>query len=70
VAISDFVRVFVEIAIPCERSGPRVFEGVTVGFHPRSWEIVRPYAVLRNVYYFCIARKKIHPAKGKKNNYL
>ncbi|XP_059440542.1 uncharacterized protein LOC132172996 isoform X1 [Corylus avellana] len=33
-------RVFVELAIPCERLGPRVFEGFTVGFHPRSWEIV------------------------------
>lgn len=34
-------RVFVELAIPCEKPGPRVFEGFTVGFHPRSWEIVR-----------------------------
>ncbi|KAF3440729.1 hypothetical protein FNV43_RR19015 [Rhamnella rubrinervis] len=33
-------RVFVELAIPCEKPGPRVFEGFTVGFHPRSWEIV------------------------------
>ncbi|KAK4585170.1 hypothetical protein RGQ29_022721 [Quercus rubra] len=33
-------RVLVELAIPCERPGPRVFEGFTVGFHPRSWEIV------------------------------
>ncbi|KAI4326383.1 hypothetical protein MLD38_031705 [Melastoma candidum] len=33
-------RVLVELAIPCERQGPRVFQGFTVGFHPRSWEIV------------------------------
>ncbi|GMY12128.1 hypothetical protein FCV25MIE_07367, partial [Fagus crenata] len=33
-------RVLVDLAIPCERPGPRVFEGFTVGFHPRSWEIV------------------------------
>ncbi|XP_021594449.1 uncharacterized protein LOC110601565 isoform X2 [Manihot esculenta] len=33
-------RVFIELAIPCEKPGPRVFEGFTVGFHPRSWEIV------------------------------
>ncbi|GMY12135.1 G-protein coupled receptor [Fagus crenata] len=32
--------VLVELAIPCERPGPRVFEGFIVGFHPRSWEIV------------------------------
>lgn len=33
-------RVLVELAIPCEKQGPRVFEGFTVGFHPRSWEVV------------------------------
>ncbi|CAO2830510.1 unnamed protein product [Amaranthus hypochondriacus] len=33
-------RAIVELAIPCEKRGPRVFEGFTVGFHPRSWEIV------------------------------
>ncbi|XP_021718070.1 uncharacterized protein LOC110685845 isoform X1 [Chenopodium quinoa] len=33
-------RVIVELAIPCEKRGPRVFEGFTIGFHPRSWEIV------------------------------
>ncbi|XP_071707266.1 uncharacterized protein [Rutidosis leptorrhynchoides] len=33
-------RVIVELAIPCEKPGARVFEGFTVGFHPRSWEIV------------------------------
>ena len=31
----------VELAIPCEKPGSRVFEGFTVGFHPRTWEIVR-----------------------------
>ncbi|XP_039847010.1 uncharacterized protein LOC120706428 isoform X2 [Panicum virgatum] len=33
-------RVLVELAIPCVKSGPRVFKGFTVGFHPRSSEIV------------------------------
>lgn len=33
-------RVIVELAIPCEKQGFRVFEGFTAGFHPRSWEIV------------------------------
>ncbi|XP_025814526.1 uncharacterized protein LOC112891782 [Panicum hallii] len=33
-------RVLVELAIPCAKSGPRVFKGFTVGFHPRSSEIV------------------------------
>ncbi|XVF15822.1 hypothetical protein REPUB_Repub09cG0189500 [Reevesia pubescens] len=33
-------RAIIELAIPCEKPGPRVFEGFTVGFHPRSWEIV------------------------------
>lgn len=33
-------RVIVELAITCEKSGQRVFEGFTVGFHPRSWEVV------------------------------
>ncbi|XP_021836578.1 uncharacterized protein [Spinacia oleracea] len=33
-------RVLVELAIPCEKHGPRVFEGFTIGFHPRSSEIV------------------------------
>lgn len=33
-------RVLVELAIPCEKQGLRVFEGFTVGFHPRSWELV------------------------------
>ncbi|GMI86389.1 hypothetical protein like AT4G36440 [Hibiscus trionum] len=33
-------RVIVELAIPCEKSAPRIFEGFTVGFHPRSWDIV------------------------------
>ncbi|KAJ1283196.1 hypothetical protein BS78_03G109500 [Paspalum vaginatum] len=33
-------RVIVELAIPCAKSGPRVFKGFTVGFYPRSSEIV------------------------------
>ncbi|KAI3780386.1 hypothetical protein L2E82_10367 [Cichorium intybus] len=33
-------RIIVELAIPCEKPGLWVFEGFTVGFHPRSWEIV------------------------------
>ncbi|KAL5713334.1 hypothetical protein ACHQM5_015419 [Ranunculus cassubicifolius] len=33
-------RVIVDLAIPCEKKGPRVFEGFTVGLHPRSWEVV------------------------------
>ncbi|KAJ6810288.1 uncharacterized protein M6B38_158710 [Iris pallida] len=33
-------RVLVELAIPCVKHGPRVFEGFTVGFHPRTWEVV------------------------------
>ncbi|KAK6922663.1 hypothetical protein RJ641_010967, partial [Dillenia turbinata] len=33
-------RIVVDLAIPCEKQGPRVFEGFTVGFHPRSWEVV------------------------------
>ncbi|XP_060191408.1 uncharacterized protein LOC132621241 [Lycium barbarum] len=33
-------RAVVELAIPCEKPGLRIFEGFTVGFHPRSWEIV------------------------------
>ncbi|XP_040862141.1 uncharacterized protein [Glycine max] len=33
-------RVLVDLAIPCDRLGPPVFQGITVGFHPRSWELV------------------------------
>ncbi|WOL01231.1 hypothetical protein Cni_G09945 [Canna indica] len=33
-------RVFVELAIPCTERGSRVFKGFTVGFNPRSWEVV------------------------------
>ncbi|TXG59724.1 hypothetical protein EZV62_014297 [Acer yangbiense] len=40
VSYDSTCRVFVELAIPCEKPGPSVFEGFTVGFHPRSWEIV------------------------------
>ncbi|KAF9619398.1 hypothetical protein IFM89_006585 [Coptis chinensis] len=40
VAYDSTCRVFVELAVPCEKSGPRIFKGFTVGFHPRSWEVV------------------------------
>ncbi|GMH06502.1 hypothetical protein Nepgr_008342 [Nepenthes gracilis] len=40
VTFESSCRVLVELSIPCERQGPRVFEGFTLGFHPRSWEIV------------------------------
>ncbi|XVE87352.1 hypothetical protein DITRI_Ditri18aG0110900 [Diplodiscus trichospermus] len=40
VSYESTCRAIVELAIPCEKPGPRVFEGFTVGFHPRSWEIV------------------------------
>lgn len=33
-------RVTIEVAVPCVKGGPRIFEGFTVGFHPRSWEVV------------------------------
>ncbi|XP_071725367.1 uncharacterized protein [Rutidosis leptorrhynchoides] len=33
-------RVIIDLAIPCEKPGPRVFKGFTVGFNPRSSEIV------------------------------
>ncbi|KAG4983175.1 hypothetical protein JHK87_027924 [Glycine soja] len=33
-------RVLVDLAIPCDRLGPPVFQGITVGFHPRSWELL------------------------------
>ncbi|KAJ3694298.1 hypothetical protein LUZ60_009778 [Juncus effusus] len=32
--------VTIELAIPCTNRGPRIFKGFTVGFNPRSWEIV------------------------------
>nr|GMD96634.1 AT4G36440-like protein [Ipomoea batatas] len=32
-------RTIVELAIPCDKPGKRVFEGFTVGFHLRKWEI-------------------------------
>lgn len=34
-------RVLIDLALPCMKPGLRVFEGFTVGFHPRSWEVVR-----------------------------
>ncbi|XP_042025899.1 uncharacterized protein LOC121772755 isoform X1 [Salvia splendens] len=33
-------RVLIDLALPCVKPGLRVFEGFTVGFHPRSWEVV------------------------------
>ncbi|KAL4569045.1 hypothetical protein LXL04_024672 [Taraxacum kok-saghyz] len=42
VTLESDCRIIVELAIPCEKQGVRVFEGFTVGFHPRSWEIVFP----------------------------
>ncbi|KAL4584055.1 hypothetical protein LXL04_008645 [Taraxacum kok-saghyz] len=41
VTLESDCRIVVELAIPCEKPGVQVFEGFTVGFHPRSWEIVR-----------------------------
>nr|GMC89455.1 AT4G36440-like protein [Ipomoea batatas] len=34
-------RTIVELAIPCDKPGKRVFEGFTVGFHLQKWEIRR-----------------------------
>lgn len=39
-------RVLIDLAIPCAKPGLRVFEGFTVGFHPRSWEVVRSPLIL------------------------
>nr|GMD46211.1 AT4G36440-like protein [Ipomoea batatas] len=40
VSIHEFwTRTIVELAIPCDKPGKRVFEGFTVGFHLRKWEI-------------------------------
>lgn len=33
-------RVLIELAISCDEPGPQIFTGFTVGFHPRSWELV------------------------------
>ncbi|XP_019172166.1 PREDICTED: uncharacterized protein LOC109167582 isoform X1 [Ipomoea nil] len=41
VSYESTCRVVVELAIPCEEPRERVFEGFTVGFLPRTWEIVR-----------------------------
>ncbi|KAM0033801.1 hypothetical protein Hdeb2414_s0016g00490151 [Helianthus debilis subsp. tardiflorus] len=40
VSFESDCRNIVELAIPCEKLGSRVFEGFTAGYHPRSWEIV------------------------------
>ncbi|KAF3794785.1 hypothetical protein EJ110_NYTH06536 [Nymphaea thermarum] len=37
---STMCRVFVDLAISCTQNGSRVFEGFTVGFHPRSYEVI------------------------------
>ncbi|XP_059075589.1 uncharacterized protein LOC131074131 isoform X1 [Cryptomeria japonica] len=37
---SPSCRVIVELAISCGQPGPRIFQGFTVGFHPRAWEVV------------------------------
>lgn len=50
---SIFVRAIVELAIPCEKPGSRIFEGFTVGFHPRSWEIVRICVILLIHWFIC-----------------
>ncbi|KAH9319625.1 hypothetical protein KI387_021394, partial [Taxus chinensis] len=33
-------RVIVELAVSCGQPGSRLFQGFTVGFHPRAWEVV------------------------------
>lgn len=38
-------RVLIDLALPCMEPGLRVFEGFTVGFHPRSWEVVRNFSM-------------------------
>ncbi|XP_058755774.1 uncharacterized protein LOC131628988 [Vicia villosa] len=40
VAFESNCRVLIELAISCDKPGPQVFQGFTVGFHPRSWELV------------------------------
>ena len=53
-------RVLVELAIPCKEQGVRVFEGFTVGFHPRSWEIVRNHVICTHRSKFCSCKLKFH----------
>nr|GMD06496.1 AT4G36440-like protein [Ipomoea batatas] len=66
-------RTIVELAIPCDKPGKRVFEGFTVGFHLRKWEISCFYvppslrsgvALARTTQsgLFFISRTVIHPA--------
>ncbi|KAG6397386.1 hypothetical protein SASPL_143553 [Salvia splendens] len=38
--VAGLGRVLIDLALPCVKPGLRVFEGFTVGFHPRSWEVV------------------------------
>ncbi|PKA53895.1 hypothetical protein AXF42_Ash011375 [Apostasia shenzhenica] len=37
---SSKCRVLIEISISCTNGSSRVFESFTIGFHPRSWEVV------------------------------
>lgn len=46
-------RVLVDLAIPCDKPGPRVFQGFTVGFHPRSWELVSSFY---HLHYACLKK--------------
>ncbi|CAL0313292.1 unnamed protein product [Lupinus luteus] len=40
VSFESKCRVIVDLAIPCDKSSSKVFQGFTVGFHPRSSELV------------------------------
>jgi len=46
-------RVLVDLAIPCDKPGPQVFQGFTVGFHPRSWELVSSFF---HLHYVCLKK--------------
>jgi len=51
-------RVLVDLAIPCDKPGPQVFQGFTVGFHPRSWELVSSFY---HLHYVCLKKICIIP---------
>lgn len=56
------LRVLVELAIPCDEPGPQVFQGFTVGFHPRSWELVSSSTILTFAHSsVCLMRVCINP---------
>ena len=57
VAIHNHFRVFVDLAMQCETPGLRVFRGFTVGFHPRTWEIVRDVFILTYMFSICVHPK-------------